>query len=186
VEESADKTIGENVRRFREAQGLSQAQLAERLVDSGLAGFYPQTVLRVEKGTRPLRLAEAQVVAAVLNTELRALTEDPEETAMLRAVADAQKKRTAVLDAVLAYLKARPNAIAAFDRMSDRLEETAAREGRDEGEVAYVRRQLAELYESYPEDPHELLRQLLLDWEYAQDHGGQGRPQLVLPNAWAW
>lgn len=63
----SDVAIGRNVRALREAAGWSQAELAALLTDLGLSGFYPQTILRIEKGQRALKLHEAVTLAALLD-----------------------------------------------------------------------------------------------------------------------
>lgn len=63
---SQDETVGRNVRLFRERMGLSQAELAREMTDAGMDGFYPQTVLKVEKGTRSLKLVEGIFMAQLL------------------------------------------------------------------------------------------------------------------------
>lgn len=143
-------TIGENVRRFREALGLSQAQLAQRLTDSGLEGFHPQTVLRVEKGTRPLRLAEALVVAEALSVHVAELSEvDPdraEQRAHFLAIKDAQDRQRELVDALTTYYIAQEVAMEVLDAYEARLGDAVA----TPEDVERVRGQIAELRESLP------------------------------------
>jgi transcriptional regulator with XRE-family HTH domain len=68
-----DETLGRNVRALREAAGLSQARLAEQMTDAGLAGFYPQTITKVEQGSRSLRFAEGLQLARLLGVAPQAL-----------------------------------------------------------------------------------------------------------------
>jgi transcriptional regulator with XRE-family HTH domain len=75
AEIDADKVIGENIQKFRKAKGLSQAQLAEALSEWAGQPVAQQTVLKIEKGTRPLRFAEAQWFAFVLGVPISALSE---------------------------------------------------------------------------------------------------------------
>ena len=63
---ASDENIGRNVRGLREALGLSQAQLAERVGGFGLVGIYPSTVAKIENGTRSLKLAEANAFSRAL------------------------------------------------------------------------------------------------------------------------
>jgi len=60
-----NERVGANVQRFRKAAGLSQADLAHALSQRG-ASFQQQTVLKVEKGSRPLKLDEAVLIADIL------------------------------------------------------------------------------------------------------------------------
>jgi transcriptional regulator with XRE-family HTH domain len=56
---------GRTVQRFRKAVGMSQTDLAQALTERG-ASFQQQTVLKVEKGSRPLKLDEAALIADIL------------------------------------------------------------------------------------------------------------------------
>ena len=158
VAESTDMTIGENVRRFREALGLSQAQLAQRLTDSGLEGFHPQTVLRVEKGMRPLRLAEALVFAEALSVEVAALSDlDPtraEQRAHFLAIKDAQDRQIELRDAYNVYWGARGIAMEVLDAYEARLDDADA----TADEVQKVRGQIAELRRDLPKDAGDVLQ----------------------------
>ena len=69
IDESLDVTAGENIRRLREQLGYSQAELARRVG----GGFRQQTIVKIEKGTRPLRLAEAVAVADALSVTVEDL-----------------------------------------------------------------------------------------------------------------
>ena len=66
IDESLDVTAGENIRRLREQLGYSQAELARRVG----GGFQQQTIVKIEKGARPLRLAEAVAVADALSVDV--------------------------------------------------------------------------------------------------------------------
>ncbi|ARU53446.1 hypothetical protein CBR64_20440 [Cellulosimicrobium cellulans] len=72
-----DEVIGRNVRAFREARGLSQAQVADGMTAAGVEGFYPQTVLKTEKGQRSLKFFEGFALASVLGIEPVELWEAP-------------------------------------------------------------------------------------------------------------
>lgn len=61
--------IGGNVKTLRQAAGMSQTDLAERIGQ----GFRQQTILKIEKGTRPLRLTEAADIANALGVRFEAL-----------------------------------------------------------------------------------------------------------------
>lgn len=64
-----DSVVGEALRQLREEAGLSQAEFAERLTGAGMP-THQQTVLKIEKGQRSLRMTEAVVIASVLRVEL--------------------------------------------------------------------------------------------------------------------
>jgi transcriptional regulator with XRE-family HTH domain len=72
-----DAFAGANLQRWRKARGMSQAALAEILRTLG-HGFQQQTVLKIEKGDRPLRLHEATDIAQVLDIELIDLARTPD------------------------------------------------------------------------------------------------------------
>lgn len=64
--EYRDRIIGENVARVRAAANRSQADVADEMRRKGFK-WSQATVWSVEKGERPLRLAEAEALAAVLD-----------------------------------------------------------------------------------------------------------------------
>ena len=55
-----DEVVGANIRRYRTARGMSQADLAEAM------DVHQQTIQKIEKGVRPLRYSEAIAIARVL------------------------------------------------------------------------------------------------------------------------
>jgi transcriptional regulator with XRE-family HTH domain len=67
-----NQRVGENLHQIRKAAGLSQADLAERLTARGLS-FQQPTILKLEKGSRPLRLEEASAIAEELGVNVAAL-----------------------------------------------------------------------------------------------------------------
>lgn len=68
--------VGQNLQLLRKAAGLSQADLAEHLSARGYP-FAQQTVLKVEKGTRPLKLDEAAQIADVVGVTISDLFSPP-------------------------------------------------------------------------------------------------------------
>jgi transcriptional regulator with XRE-family HTH domain len=72
----ADRLIGANVQQFRNAKKMSQAQLAEAMSEKTGQQVAQQTILKIEKGTRPLRYSEAVGLAAALDIPLTALAPD--------------------------------------------------------------------------------------------------------------
>jgi transcriptional regulator with XRE-family HTH domain len=69
-----NQRVGANLQLHRKAKGYSQSDLAGLLEQRGLP-FQQQTILKIEKGSRPLRLEEASVIADTLGIELSSLTE---------------------------------------------------------------------------------------------------------------
>jgi len=67
-----DVRVGSNVRKLRQARGLNQEELAAQVAERGLA-FRQQTVVKIEKGQRPLRLREADAITAALEVDIDAL-----------------------------------------------------------------------------------------------------------------
>lgn len=63
-----DLVVGANARRYRQAAGFTQAAVGESL------GVPQQTVLKIERGERPLRFAEADKLAKLFGVEVTALS----------------------------------------------------------------------------------------------------------------
>jgi transcriptional regulator with XRE-family HTH domain len=63
-----NERVGANVRFYRLARGMSQAEMARVLQDQGFP-FQQPTILKVEKGTRPLKFEEAEAIAHILGME---------------------------------------------------------------------------------------------------------------------
>jgi transcriptional regulator with XRE-family HTH domain len=104
-----DRIVGANVRRLRTAHALTQAELARAMVDRGCA-FSQATVWKIETGQRPVKLAEAVVIADAVQVPLEALTTaadgggyDAELRALTRQVGDAYDQ---IKQAIAAYLHA--------------------------------------------------------------------------------
>lgn len=60
-----DRHAGEVMRRLRTEKGWSQQELADAMTAAGVP-THPLTVLKIEKGTRPMRLAEVRVMLDLL------------------------------------------------------------------------------------------------------------------------
>lgn len=71
-----DVEIGRAVARFRTNSGMTQAELAAKMRERGWKWVQP-TAWSAEQGKRPLRLAEAVDLAAILSVPLDALLQDP-------------------------------------------------------------------------------------------------------------
>lgn len=66
-DENQDKIIGSNIQALRKRLDLSQAELAEKMTRSSGGSYHQQTILRIEKGERPLKVSEAIAFAKVFN-----------------------------------------------------------------------------------------------------------------------
>lgn len=64
-----DARIGSNVRKYRIARGMSQLDVAEGMSDPD-EPFHQQTVLKIEKGVRALKLSEADRLSSVLKVPI--------------------------------------------------------------------------------------------------------------------
>jgi transcriptional regulator with XRE-family HTH domain len=60
-----DQNIAANLRLYREAAGLSQEELAQRMTDRGF-GFSQATIWKIESGQRPVRASELAALADAL------------------------------------------------------------------------------------------------------------------------
>lgn len=65
--ENQDEIIGRNIQALRKRLDLSQAELAEKLTRSSGTNYHQQTILRIEKGERPLKVSEAIAFAKVFD-----------------------------------------------------------------------------------------------------------------------
>jgi len=152
---STDELIGQNLQKARDS--VSQTELAQRMRERGHKWTQP-TVVAVEKGERPLRMAEAIDAAEILGVDLYDLVRYPRVLTFhneLQRLIDAHK---ALLDAAIAYELARV-----------RLLTEAADYEREEGRS--VRDDLAEwplLETPYPLDELQSARMALE--EYALGH----------------
>jgi transcriptional regulator with XRE-family HTH domain len=83
--------FGANQRRFREAYGWSQSELARRMVEAGWPKYSQVAVSRTEEGARAVRLDEAVSIARLFNRKLQDLL-DPKD------VIDAWQKLRYLMD----------------------------------------------------------------------------------------
>ena len=75
-----DQNIAANLRAYREAGGISQEELAQRMTDRGF-GFSQATVWKTESGQRPVRASELIALADSLGIRTAtALTREPDAT----------------------------------------------------------------------------------------------------------
>lgn len=69
----SEAAFADELRRHREASGISQSELAAKVRGHGLDYFSQTTVSRIEKGTRPPRIAEGEAIARVFGVGLEQL-----------------------------------------------------------------------------------------------------------------
>lgn len=105
-----DANVAANLRLWREAQRLSQDELAQRMTEHGF-GFSQATIWKIEQGKRPVKLAEAVALADALGLQMwNDLTADPTGVAhaaqMQTAHYRAGKAYHALKAAASAYLQA--------------------------------------------------------------------------------
>lgn len=105
---SVDQSFGAQVNKYRQYRGLSQRAFAEHLNEKGMS-VDASAISRIENGTRSVRLAEALVIADVLDVELGVLVLDTltpsQEFRALRRAADMAMRslEPAVLDFMDAF-----------------------------------------------------------------------------------
>ncbi|MGI5232887.1 helix-turn-helix domain-containing protein [Actinoallomurus sp. CA-142502] len=68
--ETVDERFADNIRTRREMMGLSQTEVAERMSKEFGHPFHQQTVAKIEKGSRSVRLGEAVALARILDTNV--------------------------------------------------------------------------------------------------------------------
>jgi transcriptional regulator with XRE-family HTH domain len=73
-----NKRVGANIQKFRKAAGMSQAELGRALGHRGFP-MEQQTILTIERGSRPLKWEEGHVIAEVLGVDPESLTRPADE-----------------------------------------------------------------------------------------------------------
>jgi transcriptional regulator with XRE-family HTH domain len=107
---SIDQNIAANVRAYREASGVTQDELAQRMTERGF-GFSQATVWKIESGQRPVRASELMALAASLDIRSPTrLTYEPDVTRHEIQLEDAKSAAYtayhALKEAAAAYLEA--------------------------------------------------------------------------------
>ncbi|MFC8037846.1 helix-turn-helix domain-containing protein [Paenarthrobacter sp. NPDC057355] len=87
ADQAEENQFAENVQRLRELKGWSQGELARRMTEEGWEGFHQTTISRIEKGQRPVRLAEARGLARVLGNQVGMMIAPPAESEILEGLA---------------------------------------------------------------------------------------------------
>jgi transcriptional regulator with XRE-family HTH domain len=73
-----NQRVGANIQKFRKAVGMSQAELGRALGHRGFP-MEQQTILTIERGSRPLKLEEFAVIAELLRVDPGSLVEKLDE-----------------------------------------------------------------------------------------------------------
>jgi len=97
-----DARIGANVARLR--GGKSQRDTAAAMRELGWKWSHV-TLVAIESGERPLRLAEARDLASVIGTDVRLLLEPVGKLAWNEAYVDLDRSRRRMVDAVETYIQ---------------------------------------------------------------------------------
>ncbi|ESX09919.1 XRE family transcriptional regulator [Mesorhizobium sp. LSJC265A00] len=85
----ARKIVGWNLRKFRVAKGLSQERLA---LEAGIDRSY---IGRVERGSENVTITTLELIAAVLQTSVASLLQEPERDAPAPKSLSSGRKRQA-------------------------------------------------------------------------------------------
>src|SRR3954451_3405988 len=98
-----DLAVGKRIKELREAQRMSQSALGEALAAFGHPLVQP-VIARIEAGRRPLRLAEAVALAAVLGASVADLVpggagDQPDRQAALTAVIETSQQLAETIEA---------------------------------------------------------------------------------------
>lgn len=81
----SEQLFADSVRRLRLEAGLTQEQLAEEMRNADLSYANQTTVSRIEKKTRPVRLAEAEALSLIFQRSIAAMAEPSGAEAMMNA-----------------------------------------------------------------------------------------------------
>lgn len=102
---AADRHLPDNLRRYRELKGMSQAGLAREMSERGWPWHQP-TVYKIETGKQGVTLGEAADLAAILGVSTDRLTwADAEATEMGLVDRDITVLRRAALEAATAVAR---------------------------------------------------------------------------------
>ncbi len=75
---SKDIPIGLKIKAIREARGLSQIEVVERLAEKGI-NMSRETLSKIENGNRTVSAMELNAICKVLNIDINILFEDEED-----------------------------------------------------------------------------------------------------------
>ena len=101
---------------------MSQADLAEAMSSRGVPGMHPQTITKLEAGTRSLKYLEAVELADALGLRfMDGLGSATSESASIaRRARDMYEVHVALVDSIVAYLKAFDDLAAAVAVLGDK------------------------------------------------------------------
>lgn len=143
--ENWEKRFGEVVRAWRLHRNWSQEELAERLRHQGFE-MHQTTIAKIERGSRPLRVAEASAIGAVFKMPPLAIFElavdrdaswwsvdsVPEQyRARLEELEDARRASDAARDSVYAAAERFAHLAAKAEKIALAMNDQAAKESRD-------------------------------------------------------
>lgn len=107
-----DALLGSGIQHIRESMGLTQTRLAEAMSTRGHA-WHQQTVVKTEKGLRPVRFEEALALADILHVEVTAL--------------DGRRREDVVVQQIRRYLHECAEAMQSVEASAQRLKASRAR-----------------------------------------------------------
>lgn len=90
--ERDDKRFVRNMVAFREAHGMSQKELVEKLREQGWTSVYQNTISRIERGERPVRYGEALAIARVFGEPVEKFTLAPEQSSLAISLSMARQR----------------------------------------------------------------------------------------------
>ena len=91
-------SLATKVRELRKAAGMTQSDVAQALEDMGMPGMWPQTITKIEAGTRDLKFVEGLALAKVLEVDPGALVELTATDLAARRVVTARAWLSAAVD----------------------------------------------------------------------------------------
>lgn len=136
--EQWEKSFGDKVRQWRRERNWSQEEVAAHLRYQGF-DMHQTTVAKIERGTRPLRVAEAVALAHIFKVPALAIfegpgpTDQPEEIARLQRELDmaeqSARHRRDEIDAAAAYYAAE---VSRIKQIAERINRSAAQQERQQ------------------------------------------------------
>lgn len=128
-----ERVIGREMRRIRERLGLTQQEVAERMLKNGFR-FHQTQIAKMERGERPIRVNEWIAIATALGTT----PQDMLSSAISASVSQSTEKRLSLLE-LAREMGAIEQRLQAAQRMLDKAEEraTKARLARDVAEASW-------------------------------------------------